>query len=213
MKNYFTKTNIILLIALIISLIILFSDNCNQVLKPVITPVTDQVKEVEKSEALRIPVITDSMRIIKERDAAIIDLKLKLTESQSKLKRADKAISELSGVIVPETLQTTSASDYYTREEAITDLQKYSRQVVEECNLTISSLDSQITTQRKVIDIKDSMYFDIRQSFNQCIDQQKQLTVYSKKLEKKVKRTRATRWVWKAAALAGGVFILSSVIK
>jgi len=81
------------------------------------------------------------------------------------------------------------------------------------CNENIAVLETKIEDYQNLVDLKDSMYMELRQAFNYSIDQQKATLDYAVKLEKKVKHVQAGRWVWKAAAVVGGVFIISTIVK
>ena len=80
------------------------------------------------------------------------------------------------------------------------------------CNETIDNLNEQINTGHHIINLKDSLYSDLRIAFDKSIEQQNTLTGYSKKLERKVKWTQTGKWAWKAAAMVGGLFILKTAI-
>lgn len=210
-----TYYSIAAVILLVIAVLILFNGNCNKTTKPVIISTKDQVKPLEKSEALRIPVIADSLRIIKSRDSAILVLRQLLYSSQSDVRRYIKITTDLknTGSVSPVNSGSVSAEDYYTREQAIKDQQISSQLANDLCNETISKLDAQVNTQHEIISVKDSMYIELRKAFNTSIDQQNLYNRYTKKLEKKARWNRAGKFMWKGIAIGSVAYILISSVK
>jgi len=196
--NIMTSKNIALILAVVVAILLLFRGNCDKPVRPEITPVKEQVKAVEKTEAaIAIPI--DSIKfeiVIKDKKIGELSRALKFYQSENK---------RLGGlaVLVDTIYQATTISEYVDNVAIADSL----------CNENITVLETKVDDYQNLVDLKDSMYMELRQSFNYSIDQQKATLDYAIKLEKKVKRVQAGRWVWKAAAVVGGVFILQSVIK
>lgn len=202
------KNFIILILACTIAAMILFRGNCKQVEKPVIIPVKEQVKEVKKNEDAIKPVI-DSL------EAVVNDLKVnegKLLKTLSYYQSENKRI----GAIVKRPDTTTRVpedNDYYSQQDAINDLLINNQIADSICNETVENLQRQVNNQGKAITLKDSLYSQLKNSFNTAMVQQDILSDYNKKLRKQARNKRVESFLWKGAALIGGLFILKSAIK
>jgi len=194
----------VLIMAVLISALILFKCNCGKVEKPEVIPVKEQVKAVEKKEAVFIPKVDSIELEVKIRDKKIEALNKSLKYLQSENKR-------LGGLAL--TIDTVYKDIPTTDYLLIQDLVNNAAEADKACNETVTALELQVNSYVNIVSAKDSMYMELRRAFGTAMDQQEICTGYSKKLEKKVKRVQAGRWVWKAVALAGGLFILQSVAK
>ena len=202
-----SKNIIILILACVLAAVILFTCNCRKVPAPVTIPTKDQVQVVVKKEAEINPKI-DSLEFINvQLQSQLIDQSIDLAIAQAN----NKIIAGKIKVVH----DTTAIKDneYYTQQQVINDLINNNAIADSLCNVNIENLNGQIDNYKKEINLKDSLNFQIRQSFNTAIEQQNILQGYSKKLERKVKWTQAGKLLWKGAALVGGLFILKTAIK
>jgi len=181
----------------LVAIILLFSGNCSKVEKPVIIPVKTQVEVVKKKESI-ITAKVDSTQLIMQK---LQSEKSKLLQSLKYYQSENKRLGGLALQI-----------DTIYQPQEITDL-VYNTVIADSiCNEVVSNLEITVNKQAEIITLKDSMYVTLRTAFNSSIDQQQLLSDYTRKLERKVKWTQAGRFGWKAAAVAGGLFILKSVV-
>jgi len=182
----------------LVAVILLFSGNCNKVEKPVIIPIKQQVEVVKKKESI-ITAKVDSTQLIVQK---LQSEKSKLLQSLKYYQSENKRLGGLAVLV-----------DTIYQEKVITDFADNVATGDSICSATISILENVVDKQTEIIALKDSMYLTLRTAFNSSIDQQKLWSDYTRKLERKVKWTQAGRFGWKAAAVAGGLFILKSVVK
>ena len=178
--------------------ILLFTGNCNKPVKPIIAPVKQQVEVVKKKESVITAKVDSTQLIVK----ALQDDKKKLQQSLKFYQSENKRLGGLA-VLVDTIYQSQEVNDLVDN-NAIAD---------SICNETIVNLETTIGKQVEIITLKDSMYSTLRTAFNSSIDQQKLWSDYARKLERKAKWTGVKKFGWKAAAIAGGLFILKSSIK
>ena len=201
-----SKNVIILILAAALAAVILFTCNCRKVVAPVVIPGKEQVKAIEKKEAETSPLV-DSMNVaIEMLKSDNVNLAIDLKEAQAK----NRTLSSKASVIL-DTI-TVKDNDYYSNRQALDELIANNAMADSLCNVNIENLNGQIDDYIKVINLKDTLNYQIRQSFNTAIAQQNILQGYSKKLERKVKWTQAGKWLWKGAALLGGLFIIKTAI-
>lgn len=203
-KNFFLVLGAGILIALI-----LFTCNCKKTVKPAaVIPVKEQLKKVEKNET-DYQLKADSMAIV------INKITEDRKELRSKLKASQEQTKRLGEILLKPVINSTPGTidEHQEPEQATKDLVESARLSDSLCNQTITNLESQITGQNKLAGLKDSLYFQLRQSFNIAIDQQQLLTTNNRYLAKKVRNKKIQTFFWKAAAVAGGVFILKTAIK
>jgi len=192
-------------LAATIAILLLFNGNCSKVDKPVIIPVTDQVKTVDRVED-KINLAIDS--IILETgniQKSIAPVQVALKKSQAKTKAIVDVVKETPATV-------NDSSDYFNWKNAV-NIGESATKSDSLANIIIDSLNKVISNKDKIIKLKTDLNDSLKLAFEISIDQQKLLTAYSKKLERKVKWTQAGKWGWKAAAVAGGLFILKSTIK
>lgn len=202
-----SRNIIIAILACLLAAVILFTCNCRKVAAPVTISTKEQVQVVVKKEAEINPII-DSLKFVNvQLQSQIIDQSIDLAIAQAN----NKIIAGKIRVVHDTT--TVKDNEYYTQQQVINDLINNNAIADSLCNVNIENLSGQIDNYKKVINLKDSLNFQIRQSFNTAIKQQDILQGYSKKLERKVKWTQAGKWAWKGAALVGGLFILKTAIK
>jgi len=182
----------------LVAIIIVFSGNCNKVEKPVIIPVKTQVEAVKKKEYIITAKVDSTQSIVKELQTE----KKKLLQSLKFYQSENKRLGGLATLV--DTIYRTKEVSDLVDNNVITD---------SVCNETIANLEITIDKQGEIIVLKDSLYTTLKTAFNKSIDQQKLWSDYSRKLEKKVKWTQAGKFGWKVAAVAGGLFILKSVVK
>ena len=202
-----SKNTIILILACALAAVILFTCNCRKVPAPVTIPTKEQVQVVVKKEA-EINPLADSLQFE--------NLQLQSTIGNMAI---DLAIAQANNKILAGKVKvvhdTTTVKDneYYSKPQALNELIANNELADSLCNENIGNLNGQIDNYKKVVNLKDTLNFQLRQSFNTAIEQQNILQGYSKKLERKVKWTQAGKWIWKGAALVGGLFILKTAIK
>jgi len=182
----------------LVAVILLFSRNCSKVEKPIIIPVKQQVEVVKKKESIIIPKVDSAKLIVQKLQLE----KLKLLQSLKYYQGENKRLGGLALQI-----------DTIYQPQQINDLVDNTAIADSICNQVVSNLEITVNKQAEIITLKDSMYLTLRTAFNSSVDQQKLWSDYTRKLERKVKWTQAGRFGWKAAAVAGGLFILKSVVK
>jgi len=182
----------------LVAVILLFSGNCSKVEKPVIIPVKQQVEVIKKKESTIIPKVDSAKLIVQKLQSE----KSKLLQSLKHYQSENKRLGGLALQI-----------DTIYKDRAVSDLVDNTAASDSLCNETIANLETTVNKQAEIITLKDSMYLTLRTAFNSSVDQQKLWSDYTRKLERKVKWTQAGRFGWKAAAVAGGLFILKSVVK
>lgn len=202
------KNWVILGLVAIIAIIFLFKCNGKLVPKPDTIPTTVQIEDVKKKESEILPNI-DSLKY-----------RIQVLESDNYNKNIDLKISqqrtrELAAKIkvIHDTIPAINDNNYYTKEQAINDLITSSERSDSICIDNIENLNGQIGDYKKADSLKAQLYFSLRQSFDKSIEQQNILQGYSKKLETKIRWTRAGKFLWKGAAIIGGLFILKTALK
>ncbi len=204
-----SKNFIILVLAGVIAALILFNDNCKKPVKPVVIPTKDQVKTVEDNEARIQPVIDSLENVVTELKSKETVLVKTLASTQAENRRLGAAIKN-----------SVTFEDgpidygYYTQQqETINDLVANTELADSICNETIGNLHDQLRAKDATIVLKDSAYSMLRGSFNTAMVQQDILADYNKQLTKQLKRKQVASFIWKGAALVGGIFILKGAIK
>ena len=202
-----SKNTLILILAGLLAAVILFTCNCRKLPKPVVITVKEQVKAVEKKEAILQPVIDSLYKELVARDIDNSGLQKKLVAAQSTNKRLANIITK------PDTVWLDPNSDEYAKHQAALDL--VANNIISDslCKQEINGLNQQLITTGKIINLKDSLYSDLRIAFNTSMEQQNILTAYSNKLQKKVHANQRGKFIWKAAAIIGSLFILKTAIK
>jgi len=182
----------------LVAVILLFSGNCSKVEKPVIIPVKQQVEVVKKKESIITAKVDSTQLIVQKLQSEKSKLLQSLKYYQSENKRLGGLALQIDTIYQP---------------QEITDLVDNTVIADSICNEVVYNLEKTVNKQAEIITLKDSMYSTLRTAFNSSIDQQKLWSDYTRKLERKIKWTQAGRFGWKAAAVAGGLFILKSVVK
>ncbi len=202
-KNY-----IIAGLAIALALIIFFTCNGKKVEKPVVIDTKTQVIEEKKKEDNLRPKLDSALAIIKQRELSLSEMKQALIVTQTKNRtNATKATA-----IQPQQ-STEPDNEYYSQQQAIKDLVLSSEVADSLCNETVDSLTEQVEEYKHVGLLKDSLYFAAKDAFDKSIAQQNILQNYSKKLESKIKWTKAGKIAWKGVAIIGGLFILKTALK
>lgn len=202
-KNY-----IIAGLAVALAVVILFTCNGRKVPKPDVIPAKVQVEVVKEKEAEIIPDI-DSLKSeieILQKDNHNISIDLKMAQERNRQLAAKAKIHDT----VPTDIHD---SEYYTKQQIIDELIASSATSDSICNDNIGNLNKQIVDYKQADSLKNELYASIRQSFDKSIEQQNILQGYSKKLETKIKWTRAGKFLWKGAAIIGSLFFLKTVLK
>jgi hypothetical protein len=201
------KNFIILMLACVIAAMILFRGNCNKVEKPVVIPVKEQAAVVQKVEAKINPEV-DKLKLevnkLKEKE-------VKLVKSLSYLQSENR---RLGGIL--QTVNTSTEYEnityYEDQQEAINDLVENSAMSDSVCNAVVSNLQMQVEAKEGIIVYKDTLISTYKNSLATSYVQQDILADYSKQLKKQLKKKQVTSFLWKGAALIGGIFILKSAI-
>lgn len=202
------KNWIIFILVAIIATIFLFKCNGKLVPKPETIRTKVQVEDVKKKESEILPNI-DSLKYriqILESDNYNKDINLKISQQRTR-ELANKI------KVIHDTIPAINDNNYYTKEQVINDLIASSEKSDSICNDNIGNLNEQIVDYKKADSLKGQLYFSLRQSFDKSIEQQNILQGYSKKLETKIKWTRAGKFLWKGAAIIAGLFILKTALK
>ena len=163
---------------------------------------------MKKKESEILPNI-DSLKYriqILESDNYNKDINLKISQQRTR-ELANKI------KVIHDTIPAINDNNYYTKEQVINDLIASSEKSDSICNDNIGNLNEQIVDYKKADSLKGQLYFSLRQSFDKSIEQQNILQGYSKKLETKIKWTRAGKFLWKGAAIIAGLFILKTALK
>jgi len=202
------KHFLIILAAGILAALILFTCNCHTIKQPKVISIKTQIEKVIQNEA-KYKVNSDSLiLVISKITADRKDLSCKLKTAQEENKRRGEILLRQAAAAIPGTIE-----QHDDTEQAAKDLVESSALSDSLCNKTISNLESQITQVAKLAAMKDTLYFQLRQSFNTAIDQQQALTTYNKQLLKQIRHKKIQSFFWKAAAVGAGVFILKTAIK
>jgi hypothetical protein len=202
------KNFIILILACTIAAMILFRGNCNKVEKPVVIPVKEQVAVVQKVEAKINPEV-DKLKLevnkLKEKE-------VKLVKSLSYLQSENR---RLGGIL--QTVDTSTEYEnityYEDQQEAINDLVENNAQSDSVCNAVVSNLQMQVEAKEGIIVYKDTLINTYKNSLATSYVQQDILEGYTKQLKKQLKKKQVTSFIWKGAALIGGIFILKSAVQ
>ncbi len=204
------KNLIILVLAGVIAALILFNGNCKKPVKPVVIPTKDQVKTVEDNEARIQPVIDSLENVVTELKSKETVLVKTLVSTQAENRRLSKFIKTAESIANGSGETPTTDSTY---PELVNSLILNAELADSICNETIGNLHDQLRAQDATIVLKDSAYSLLRGSFNTAMVQQDILADYNKQLTKQLKRKQVASFIWKGAALVGGIFILKSAIK
>jgi hypothetical protein len=202
------KNWIILILVAIIAAIFLFKCNGKPVPKPETIPTKIQAQEVTKFIDSLKPVVDSLQQALKKRDSKISEI------SQARLlAQADANHWRSIAKSLDTTGHNTVDNDYYTQQQVIHELVVKGETSDSLCNDNIDSLNEQIVDYKRTDSLKNQLYFDLRKAFDKSIEQQNILQGYSKKLETKIKWTKAGKFLWKGAAIVGGLFILKTALK
>jgi hypothetical protein len=202
------KNWVILILVAIIAAIFLFKCNGKPVPKPETIPTKVQVQQADKLPNLLQPVVDSLSKQLKKRDSKIAEI------SQARLiAQADANHWRSIAKSLDTTGHTTVDNEYYSKQQVIDELVQKGEIADSVCNDNIDSLNEQIADYKHTDSLKNQLYFDLRQSFDKSIEQQNILQGYSKKLETKIKWTKAGKFLWKGAAIIGGLFILKTALK
>ncbi len=208
-KITMNKNWIIAGLAIALALVILFTCNGRKVPKPETIPTKTQVEDVKKVEAKIQPDIDSlnyELEILKSDNYNInIDLKM-AQEKNRQLAAKAKVIHDTIPVPIHD-------NEYYSKQQIIDELITGAEVSDSICNESIENLNAQITDYKHADSLKNQLYFSLRQSFDKSIEQQNILQGYSKKLETKIRWTKAGKFLWKGAAIVGGLFFLKTVLK
>jgi len=199
MKNW--RNYIIILLAGAIAVLILRS-SCNSPLPPapVVIPVKEQVKQVEKNEEAGKKVIDSLQKILTIQAQTSSQLKQKLSQAQLTARQMEDIINNWPK---DSTEPCPPIQDYITN----------SRERDTICNRLIASHEKQLSLKDAMLAQKDTLYSQLRSSFNTAMDQQTILADYNSQLKKQLRRKKLGNIIWKGAAVAAVLFILKTAIK
>ena len=204
-KNFFS---IIFGMAIVVSFFILFSGNCNKIERPAIISVKEQEKQIVRVE-VESKVKTDSLvLIIKKLSNDTTKLLTKLKFFQGENKRIASLVKRNDIII-----QAQPVTDYYEPDNAIHELIENNVIADSICNETVNNLQGQISAGEQLLLQKDSMYVELRKVLTTGFGEQKKLSDYTKKLERKAKISRGEKFALKVVAIAGVLFILNTYAK
>ncbi len=205
-----SKNFIIVLLAGIIAALILFNGNCKKPVKPVVIPVKEQVKTVEDNEAKIQPIVDSLENVVTDLKIREVVLVKTLASTQAENRKLSKFIKTAEAIANGEGVTPDTSSSY---PELVNALIRNSEIADSMCNETVYNLQGQVKAQAQTIVLKDSAYGMLRTSFNTAMVQQNILADYNKQLNKQLKKKQVASFIWKGAALVGGIFILKSAIK
>ncbi len=203
-----SKNFIIVLLAGIIAALILFNGNCKKPVKPVVIPVKEQVKAVEDKEAEIQPIVDSLENVVTELKSKETVLVKSLAYHQSENRRLSKFIKVAEEIANGHGIDTVNAYP-----ELVNQLIRSSEISDSICNETVTNLQGQVKAQGETIVLKDTAYNFLRSRFDVAMVQQNILADYNKALTKQLKRKQVASFIWKGAALVGGIFILRSAVK
>lgn len=202
------KNWVILILVAIIAAIFLFKCNGNPVPKPETIPTKVQVAEAKKLPDSLLPIVDSLKQTLKKRDSKIAEISQARLLAQADANHWRKVAKSLDTVSSGKT-----DNEYYTQQQIIEHLVNIGEISDSLCSEQVDSLNEQITDYKHTDSLKNQLYFALRQSFDKSIEQQNILQGYSKKLETKIKWTKAGKFIWKGAAIIGGLFILKTALK
>ncbi len=205
-----SKNFVIILLAGAIAALILFNGNCKKPVKPDVIPVKEHVKTVEANEARIQPVVDSLENVVTELKVKETALVRTLANTQAENRRLSKFIKVAEGIANGDGSTPVVDSTY---PELVNSLILNAELADSICNETIGNLHDQLNAQDATIVLKDSAYSLLRGSFNTAMVQQDILGEYNKQLKKQLKKKQVASFIWKGAALVGGIFILKSAIK
>lgn len=175
-----------------------------------VTP-KEQVKQVEKNEV-----------VAKVKFDSLNSEYLKLKEKANKTQQNLNALQNYARVIEQELsyssgdVRDAENNEYTDNDSAhtqlINDLIANSKKRDTICNETIRYTTEQVVNRNQVISQKDSLYSQLRGSFNLAVAQQVVLLDNQKKLKKDLRKKKFGNWIWKAATLTlAGVLIKNQI--
>lgn len=175
-----------------------------------VTP-KEQVKQVEKNEG-----------VAKVKFDSLNSEYLKLKEKANKTQQNLNALQNYARVIEQELsyssgdVRDAENNEYTDNDSAhtqlINDLIANSKKRDTICNETIRYTTEQVVNRNQVISQKDSLYSQLRGSFNLAVAQQVVLLDNQKKLKKDLRKKKFGNWIWKAATLTlAGVLIKNQI--
>ena len=204
-----SKNFIIILLAGVIAALILFHGNCKKPVKPDVIPIKEQVKTVEDNTAKE-KKISDSLYKVNEKlkvdNASLVKSR---AAAQSEIKRLAtmlRRVNTIAGAL-PDTSYMEDE-----RRQLVDDLMGNVALSDSICDATLNNLQSQVSNLEKVITVKDTLIKQHLNSFHAAMVQQDILGQYNKELKRQLKKKQVTNFLWKGAALVGGIFILKSAI-
>ena len=184
------KNWVIVILVAIIAAIFLFKCNGKPVPKPEVIPTKVQVAEAKKLPDSLKPILDSLRQTLKKRDFKIAEI------SQARLLAQADANSWRKVALALDTAgKGKSDNEYYTQQQVIANLVSLGEVSDSLCNDNIDSLNEQISDYKRTDSLKDKLYFSLRQSFDKSIEQQNILQGYSKKLETKIKWTKAGKFL------------------
>lgn len=187
------------------AILYLFTGNCNkkEPVKPKTTSVAQDVKEIK--------IAADTAKIKFDSAQKVIDkLNLSLKNERNLLKTAQQKARELESTVemLSDQIPVTNEYDGADLKKEISHLVENSRERDSLCNSQSQIQDSVIAAQGAQIQSGQMYAYNLSKILDRAVDDKRQLENYSSQLRKQVKRKKVAAWVWKAAAIGAGIFII-----
>ncbi len=86
----------------------------------------------------------------------------------------------------------------------------YENEIIKDslCTAQVSTLENVVMVNKKIITGKDSLYANLRRSFDTAIDNNLKILDFTKFQKKEIRRRKVGAFVWKVAAIGAGLFIV-----
>jgi len=193
--------NFVVLIAAGILIALIYFATCNKTLPPapVIPTVREQIKIVTVHEETYKKKFDSLQAINKQLAIKSADLKAKLHGEQQRSMAMENFINDLP--LTPES------------KEAVNDYVANNHSKDSTTNELLFDMEGQLLNKESIIAAHDSLYIQLKRSFDVAVDNQGKLTDYSNALKKQLRWKKIGNTVWKSAAVVAGLIILKNTLK